>query len=87
MSSRASRAALRGGLALLLAGFRWLKLWGVEVAPPQQQAHEALPSSSWGTYDLRSPREKGVNTFDRVLTLSIPRPDADTVVFPIERGD
>jgi hypothetical protein len=31
---------------------------------------------------IQSARETGANTFDRVLTLSTPRPDVATVIFP-----
>jgi len=52
--------------------------------------HASIPATATrlflGDYPLRSPREKTANTFDRVLTLPTPRPDRDTVVFPIENG-
>lgn len=34
-------------------------------------------------YEVRSPRERAANTFDRVLTLTTPRPDSDTIVFNV----
>jgi phospholipase C len=53
--------------------------------------HASIPATATkfflGDYSPRSLREMRANTFDRVLTLSKPRPDADTVVFPMERGD
>jgi phospholipase C len=53
--------------------------------------HASIPATATkfflGEYSPRSRREIRANTFDRVLTLSIPRPDADTVVFPVEGGD
>jgi phospholipase C len=52
--------------------------------------HASIPATATrlflGDYPLRSPREKTANTFDRVMTLPTPRPDRDTVVFPIENG-
>lgn len=53
--------------------------------------HASIPATAtkffFGDYSPRSPRERSANTFDRVLTLSTPRPNVDTVIFPMERGD
>ena len=53
--------------------------------------HAAVPATAFELflkdYSRRARRETNANTFDRVLTLSTPRPATDTIIFGMERGD
>jgi phospholipase C len=53
--------------------------------------HASIPATAFELflkdYSRRARRETNANTFDRVLTLSTPRPATDTIIFGMERGD
>jgi phospholipase C/MFS family permease/energy-coupling factor transporter ATP-binding protein EcfA2 len=53
--------------------------------------HASIPATAFELflkdYSRRARRETNANAFDRVLTLSTPRPATDTIIFGIERGD